>query len=97
MPDKLPSEMLTLALQGLPGWRAGTDLLARDFQFANHIEAMGFVTRVALIAEVMDHHPDMRIVYNRVELRLSSHDAGGVTERDLKLAEKVNALQGVSA
>ena len=53
---------------------------------------MGFVTRVAMVAEVQNHHPDLRIVYNAVDLRLSSHDVGGVTDRDIKLAKRINEL-----
>jgi len=79
-------------LADLPGWTADGDSITRTYKFRDHIEAMGFVVRVAMTAETLNHHPDLRIVYNTVELRLSSHDAGGVTARDGELARKINAL-----
>ncbi|MCC7363797.1 MAG: 4a-hydroxytetrahydrobiopterin dehydratase [Dehalococcoidia bacterium] len=92
MPTKFTEAQVAEAVAALDGWAADGDSLVRRFEFADHITAMGFVVRVAMAAEAMDHHPDLRIVYNRVELRLSSHDAGGVTARDVRLAERVNAL-----
>jgi len=80
---------ITSALDDLPGWERQENAIHKRFQFADHIEAMGFVVRVGLAAEKLDHHPDLRIVYNRVEIELSSHDAGGVTERDFRLARQV--------
>jgi 4a-hydroxytetrahydrobiopterin dehydratase len=94
MPTKFTPDQVQQALAGLQGWSADGDAITRTFEFADHITAMGFVTKVAMAAEVMDHHPDLRIVYNRVELRLNSHDAGGVTDRDVKLAERTNQLAG---
>ena len=64
------------------------------FKFKDFSEAFGFLTRVALHAEKVDHHPEFTNVWNRVDFRLTSHDAGGVTERDLKLAEAINRLGG---
>jgi 4a-hydroxytetrahydrobiopterin dehydratase len=66
--------------------------LVRSFKFKDFSEAFGFLTRVALHAEKQDHHPEFTSVWNRVDFRLTSHDAGGVTERDLKLAEAINRL-----
>jgi 4a-hydroxytetrahydrobiopterin dehydratase len=66
--------------------------LARDWQFTDFVQAFGFVTQVALLAQAMDHHPDWSQSYNRVSMRLSSHDAGGVTQRDVDLALRINAL-----
>jgi 4a-hydroxytetrahydrobiopterin dehydratase len=94
MPTKFDQAQIDSALKGLPGWGADGDSLTRSFKFKDHIEAMGFVTRVAMAAEVMDHHPDLRIVYSTVEIRLNSHDAGGVTERDVKLAGRISELAG---
>ena len=68
--------------------------LVRTFKFADFSEAFAFLTRVAMHAEKADHHPEFTSVWNRVEFRLTSHDAGGVTERDLALAEAINALTG---
>lgn len=80
------------ALTTLPGWAQEGESIVRTFKFPDHITAFGFVTRVAMAAEVMDHHPDLRIVYNTVDIRLNSHDAGGVTTSDVKLAERITAL-----
>jgi 4a-hydroxytetrahydrobiopterin dehydratase len=89
--QKLSAEAVASAVAQLPGWDAdGDKAISKTIKFADHITAMGFVTRVAMAAEVMDHHPDLRIVYNRVEIKLNSHDAGGVTDRDVKLASRIN-------
>ena len=92
MATKFTPAQVAGALTELPGWSADGDAIIKTFKFADHITAFGFVTRVAMAAEVMDHHPDLRIVYNTVDLRLNSHDAGGVTERDAKLAKRINEL-----
>jgi 4a-hydroxytetrahydrobiopterin dehydratase len=92
MPTKHTPDQVAAALSSLDGWAAGDDVISKTFNFSDHITAMGFVVRVAMAAEVMDHHPDLRIVYNRVEINLSSHDAGGVTDRDIKLAARINEL-----
>jgi len=92
MAAKYTAERIQEELQRLPGWSADGDAIVRQFKFRNHIEAMGFVTKVAMVAEVLNHHPDLRIVYNTVDIRLSSHDAGGVTERDIQLAERIGEL-----
>ena len=68
--------------------------LVRSFKFKDFSEAFGFVARVALHAEKVDHHPEFTNVWNRVDFRLTSHDAGGVAERDTKLAEAINGLAG---
>lgn len=76
------------ALLGLPDWQECRDrnAITRKFQFRNFVEAFGFMTQVALVAERMDHHPEWTNVYNRVEIVLTTHDAGGVTQRDIRLA-----------
>src|SRR5262245_62091800 len=78
----------------LPGWRLadGRDAIVRTFTFADFNEAFGFMTRAALVAEAMNHHPEWFNVWNRVEVTLSTHDAGGVTENDLKLAEAMDRI-----
>jgi 4a-hydroxytetrahydrobiopterin dehydratase len=78
------------------GWTKSDDekALTRTFKFKDFSEAFAFLTRVALHAEKVDHHPEFTSVWNRVDFRLTSHDAGGVTERDLKLAEAINRLAG---
>jgi 4a-hydroxytetrahydrobiopterin dehydratase len=77
------------ALAQLPGWSAvegERDAIRRTYRFADFNAAFGFMTRVALMAEKLDHHPEWFNVYNRVEVTLTTHDADGVTERDVKLA-----------
>ncbi len=76
------------ALAQLTGWRAveGRDAIAKEFRFADFNAAFGFMARVALHAEKHDHHPEWFNVYNRVEVTLATHDAGGVTEKDVALA-----------
>lgn len=76
------------------GWTLEEDgkALVRTLKFNDFSEAFGFLTRVALHAEKADHHPEFTSVWNRVDFRLTSHDAGGVTERDVKLAQAINRL-----
>ena len=76
------------------GWTLedGGKALVRSFRFTDFSEAFAFLTRVALHAEKHDHHPEFTSVWNRVDFRLTSHDAGGVTERDVRLAEAINRL-----
>jgi 4a-hydroxytetrahydrobiopterin dehydratase len=80
------------ALQGLPGWQILSDreAIARTFRFKTFNDAFGFMTRVALMAEKLNHHPEWFNVYNRVEITLATHDAGGLTERDIRLASFID-------
>ena len=74
-------------------WKEENDTLTKDFEFADFVEAFGFMTRVAMVAEKMDHHPHMTNVYNQVSFALSTHDAGNtVTDKDRKLAEEIDKL-----
>ena len=74
-------------------WKEQSNQLIRVFEFTNFIEAFGFMNKVAMLAEKMDHHPNWSNVYNRVEIRLSTHDAGDVvTEKDHKLAKAIDDL-----
>jgi 4a-hydroxytetrahydrobiopterin dehydratase len=78
------------------GWqlaKAG-NTLSKTFQFANFISAFGWMTQMAMIAEKMNHHPEWRNVYRRVEVTLTTHDAGGVTAKDIALAQKMNEAAG---
>ena len=74
------------------GWELGDGTLRRELRFADFSEAWAFMSRVALLAEKHDHHPDWSNSWNRVVIELSSHDAGGLTDRDTRLAEAINAL-----
>ena len=74
----------------LPDWDLRDGALCRDFQFRDFVEAFAFMTSVALVAERMNHHPDWTNVYNRVSIRLTTHDAGGVTEKDHALAAAIS-------
>lgn len=84
------------ALSQLSGWSAaeGRDAIVRIFRFSDFNAAFAFMTRVAMKAEVMDHHPEWSNVYNRVEVLLATHDADGVTELDLEMARFMDAIAG---
>ena len=88
MAEKLVGAARTEKLVALDGWTEmdDRDAIQKTFQFTNFNEAFGFMTRAALMAEKMDHHPEWFNVYNRVEVTLTTHDAGGVTKKDTKLA-----------
>ena len=89
MGQKLAGEARKQALAKLSGWAemAGRDAIAKTFVFKDFNEAFGFMSRVALVAEKADHHPEWKNVYKTVEVVLSTHDAGGVTAKDVALAE----------
>ena len=82
------------ALRKLPGWKKSGNTIERATQFRNFVEAMDFVNQVAEAAEAVNHHPDIHISYNKVLLVLISHDSGGVTQRDLRMASKINEIAG---
>ena len=77
--------------ESLPGWTGHQDLITKVFRFEDFAQAFGWMTRIALIAEKMDHHPEWFNVYNRVDVTLTTHDAGGVTQKDVTLAEAMEA------
>ena len=89
---KLTSEARARALAALPDWKevAGRDAIGRTFVFKDFNEAFGFMARVALVAEKMDHHPEWSNVYKTVAVTLSTHDAGGLTEKDIALAQAMD-------
>ena len=91
-PRKFTAARLAEEVSKVKGWKAGEDSITKTFKFKDHVTAMGFVTKVGIAAEVMNHHPDLRIVYNTVDIKLNSHDAGGVTGRDIDLATRINEL-----
>src|SRR5580658_9436544 len=94
MVQKLDAAARADALKSLAAWHdvPGRDAIARTFTFADFNAAFGFMSRCALKAEKMDHHPEWFNVYNRVEVTLSTHDCGGVSERDIKLAQFMDSL-----
>jgi 4a-hydroxytetrahydrobiopterin dehydratase len=94
MPDKLTGTAREAALARLDGWTEvhGRDAITKKFTFKDFSEAFGFMTRAALAAEKADHHPEWFNVYNRVEVTLATHDAGGVTERDIELARTMDRI-----
>ena len=90
----LSEAKVTEGLAGLKGWKAvDGPAIRKQFQFKDHIASLGFVVKVATIAETMDHHPSVDWTYNRVTLTLSTHDAGGVTQRDFQLAARIDAVK----
>ena len=89
----LSDDQLTAALADLPGWTRDGDALQREWTFADFREAMGFLVQMAFEAEQRDHHPEVWNVYNRVRLRLTTHDAGNrITEKDVALARALSKL-----
>ncbi len=91
-PQKLSESEISDLLKQMPDWSMESGMLKRSFKFPDFKQAFGFMTRVARVADEMDHHPDWTNVYNRVEVRLSTHDAGGITLRDVELAKQMNTL-----
>jgi len=75
------------AVENLAGWTGGDDFITKVFRFEDFAQAFGFMTQIAIIADKMDHHPEWFNVYNRVDVTLTTHDAGGVTEKDVALAK----------
>lgn len=100
MADEATSHPLAARVAAeLPGWQfdpARGGLIRRDYRFADFVQAFAFMTRVALVAEKHDHHPEWSNVYNRVSMVLTTHDAGGLTEKDLALARAADAAHSAS-
>src|SRR5258707_8935739 len=94
MAERLSAEARKSALQGLSGWSEapGREAIVKTFTFKDFNEAFGFMSRVALVAEKRDHHPEWKNVYRTVEVVLATHDAGGVTALDIDLATAMNAI-----
>jgi 4a-hydroxytetrahydrobiopterin dehydratase len=89
-PERLTDEQIKSELSTLPKWELKSGNLHRTFKFTDFVQAWGFMSRVALIAQSMDHHPDWSNVYNTVVVDLSTHDAGGITRLDVELARKMD-------
>ena len=94
MVEQLSEAERAEALDGLPDWDwdEARDAITRSLVFTDFVEAFGFMSRVALLAEKADHHPEWSNVWNRVEILLTTHDAGGLSERDIELAEAIEGL-----
>lgn len=89
---KLTDSQIAEHMKALPDWELGEDQIRRTFRFKDFVEAFGWMSSVALVAERMNHHPEWRNVWATVEVELSTHDAGGLTERDMKLAAAMDRL-----
>jgi 4a-hydroxytetrahydrobiopterin dehydratase len=94
MVERLKKKARAEALAALPGWTydKGRDAITRSVTFADFVAAFGFMARVALLAEKADHHPEWQNVYNRVDILLTTHDAGGLSTRDVALAHAIDTL-----
>jgi 4a-hydroxytetrahydrobiopterin dehydratase len=94
MVEKLDAAARAAIPTSLPGWKLaeGRDAMTRSFRFKDFVEAWGFMSRVALLAEAQQHHPEWSNTWNRVEIVLTTHDAGGLSERDLRLARSIDTL-----
>ncbi len=79
-------------LSSLPGWSFSNQGIEKSFTFKDFIQAWGFMSQIAILAEKLNHHPEWSNVYNRVSIRLSTHDAGGVTDLDLRLAQQIEEI-----
>jgi len=88
----LTADQIAALPQDFPWWNLVAGKLRRELRFADFVEAFGFMTRVALVAEAMGHHPEWSNVWNRVTIELTTHDAGGLTDLDLQLARRIDAL-----
>jgi 4a-hydroxytetrahydrobiopterin dehydratase len=88
----LSATELEQQLSALPGWSVQAGKLQRQFKFKDFVAAFGFMTQVALVAETMGHHPEWFNVYNRVTIDLTTHDAGGITLKDIALAQRANSF-----
>jgi 4a-hydroxytetrahydrobiopterin dehydratase len=89
---KLSENELDETVRAMNGWELEDGKLKKSFSFSNFVEAFGFMTRIALEAEKMNHHPDWSNVYNTVTIKLSTHDAGGITDYDIKLAKVIDNI-----
>ncbi|MBT8085417.1 MAG: 4a-hydroxytetrahydrobiopterin dehydratase [Woeseia sp.] len=92
MVDKISEEKAGKRLSEVPGWSLQDGKLTREFVFADFVEAFGFMTRAALAAEKADHHPEWFNVYKKVKVQLTTHECGGISERDFALAKAMNKL-----
>ncbi|GAB4239874.1 MAG: 4a-hydroxytetrahydrobiopterin dehydratase [Candidatus Methylacidiphilales bacterium] len=100
MPNLLSETEVAIQLAGRPGWSSAGSSISRTYRFRNFVEAFAFMTACALEAEKLNHHPEWSNVWATVDVRLTTHDAGGLTELDFRLAERMDAVaatMGVAA
>ena len=90
--QKMTSEQIETQLKDVPGWELKNEKLHREFKFKNFVQAFGFMTQVAILAERLNHHPEWSNVYSRVTIDLTTHEADGISPRDFELAAKINEL-----
>ncbi len=91
MAERLSDSQLNEALSNLDDWSREGETIVREFEFPDFVAALGFITRVGLLAERANHHPEIHNVYNQVRITLSTHDVGGITEHDVSLAKEIDA------
>jgi 4a-hydroxytetrahydrobiopterin dehydratase len=92
--EKMSESEITTALTTLPGWTVAGGKLSREYRFEDFVHAFGFMATAAMAIEAMGHHPEWSNVWNRVSVQLTTHDAGGITEKDFTLARKLEQLAG---
>lgn len=92
--QKLSEAEVRARLSEIPGWELAEGKLHKTFRFASFVQAFGFMSSVALVAEAMNHHPDWTNVYNRVTIALNTHDVGGISALDFTLAKRIEELAG---
>jgi 4a-hydroxytetrahydrobiopterin dehydratase len=90
--NKLSESQILEGLKELHGWNQESHFICKDFRFKDFVEAFGFMTKVALLAESMDHHPNWYNVFNNVQIKLSTHEAGGISDKDFLLAKRIEEL-----
>jgi 4a-hydroxytetrahydrobiopterin dehydratase len=94
MSNPLPDHEVDSALKELPAWTREQNMIVRRFEFTDFSDAMVFVNKVAEAAEEANHHPNIYISWNKVRLELTSHDSGGITQRDLRMARRIDSIAG---
>ena len=92
MVSLIEKNQLNSFIEKNPSWIIDNKTIKKEFKFENFIEAFGFMSKVALLSEKIDHHPDWQNIYNKVKINLTTHDKGGITTNDIKLAEAIDKL-----
>ena len=92
MVSLIEQNQLNSFIEKNPSWVIDNKTIKKEFKFENFIEAFGFMSKVALLSEKIDHHPDWQNIYNKVKINLTTHDKGGITTNDIKLAESIDKL-----